>query len=121
MINKDSFIQIMDGLRDYNDKLDIMYNELEINMDNNVFSKFFDKIMDALVKDVEPNFDDEVQDLPWCYYYAFECNWGRNEKAKEGAPTFGAERAPLTSAAELYDYLVLDNSMDNYLKMNICE
>jgi hypothetical protein len=116
MINKESFVKIMDALRDYSDVLDIMYDKCGINMDNNAFTKVLDHTLDALVEDVEPNFDDEVQSMPWCYHYAFECNWGRNEKAVEGAPTFGSERAPLTSAAELYEYLMLDNAMDDYLK-----
>ena len=96
MICKDSFVKIMDELRDYNDKLDVMYRELGINMDNNTFTKILDCTLDALVEDVEPNFDDGAQEMPWCYYYAFECNWGRNKKAKERS---------LTSAAELYDLL----------------
>lgn len=116
MINKDSFIQIMDTLRDYSDALDIMYDGLGINMDNNELTKVLDQTIDALADDVEADFDDNAQDMPWCYYYAFECDWGRNEKAKEGVQTFGDERAPLTSAAELYDFLMLDNGMADYIK-----
>jgi hypothetical protein len=116
MISKESFVKIMDSLRDYSDVLDIMYDKCGINMDDNAFTKMLDNTIDALVEDVEPNFDCRVQDAPWCYYYAFDCDWGRNEKAVEGAPTFGAERAPLTSASELYDYLMLDNGMCEYLE-----
>ena len=97
MINKDSFIDIMDALRDYDDTLDVMYSGLGINMDSNAFTKILDKTLDAIVEDLEPDFDDKVQEQPLCYFYAFECDWGRNEKAKEKS---------LTSAAELYDLLV---------------
>ena len=105
----------MDTLRDYDDKLYILYNELGLNMDDNAFTQMLEKTIDALVDDVEPNFDDKKQDTPWCYYYAFDCNWGRNEKAKEGVQTFGNERAPLTSAEELYNFIMLDNGMDEYI------
>lgn len=114
MINKESFVEIMDSLRDYSDALDIMYDKLGLNMDDNVFTKHLDNVMNALCEDVEDEIDDEFS--PLLYYYAFECDWGRNEKAAYGVPMFGEDRAPITSAEELYSYLMFKNAMDDYAK-----
>ena len=114
MINKESFVKIMDSLRDYSDALDIMYDKLGLNMDDNVFTKHLDNVMNALCEDVEDEIDDEFG--PLLYYYAFECDWGRNEKAAHGMPAFGEDRVPITSAERLYEYLLFQNAMDNYTR-----
>ena len=103
MINKESFIVIMDSLRDYWDKIEVLVDELEVSLDNNVFVKTFDRIMEALGDDLEDEIDEELG--PTLYYYAFECDFGRNEEAKDGLPVSENLFMPLTSAAELYDYL----------------
>ena len=119
MINKESFVKIVDGLCDYWDRICIIYDALGITSDRNCLTDIFDITMSALCEDVELNIDDDIG--PLLYYYAFECDWGRNAKAIEGRPTFGVEQAPLTSAGELYDYLMLDNSMYEYLHNNVIE
>lgn len=112
MINKESFVEIMNSLRDYSDALDIMCDKLGLNMDDNVFTKHLDNVMNALCEDVEDEIDDEFG--PLLFYYAFECDWGRNEKAAYGVSTFGEERSPITSAEELYGYLMFKNAMEQY-------
>lgn len=112
MIKKNSFVKIIDALRDYWDGVNEVYDTLRIQTDNGLLVDSFDAIMDAICEDVEDNIDDEIG--PLVYYYAFACDWGRNEKAEEGLPTFGEERVPLTSAEELYDYIMLNNAMYNY-------
>ena len=111
MISKDSFVKIMDALRDYDDALCVMYNNLGLNMDDNVFTRVLDSTLNALVEDVEPNFDETVDGVPRCYYYAFNCNWGRKEQKKNG----------LTSAEELYDKLVAENELYEHVYGRVCE
>lgn len=117
MINKDSFVKIVDGLRDYWDRICIIHDALGMTVDQSYLTDIFHITMEALCEDVELNIDEDVG--PMLYYYACECDWGRNEKAIEGMPTFGTKRAPLTSAEELYDYLMLDNGMYEYLHNNV--
>ena len=81
MISKDSFIKIMDGLRDYWDELGKDMDRLGVVYENNHLTKVFDNTLDALCDDLEADFDDDAID-PWCYYFAFELDWGRREMAK---------------------------------------
>lgn len=111
MISKNSFVKIMDALRDYDDALNVMYHNLELNMDDNVFTRVLDKTLKALVEDVEPYFDKRIEDMPLCYYYAFECNWGRKEPKEDG----------FTSAAELYDSLVAEKELYEHVYGKVCE
>lgn len=103
MISKNSFIKIMDALRDYWDALDLIGEKLNINMDDNFMTRIFDDVIDALIDDVE--IDVDYDNMPMIMHYAFECDFGRNEVAKMG---------DLTSAAKLYDYIMLDNQMENH-------
>jgi hypothetical protein len=119
MINKDSFVKIVDGLRDYWDAVGVFQDSLNVYMEHNFMTDIFDTVISALYEDVELNVDDNIG--PILYYYACECDWGRNEKAKEGLPSFGAERASLTSAEELYDYLMLNNGIYEYVASNVIE
>lgn len=103
MICKESFIKIMDSLRDYWDGLDNLMNTLNINMDQNFLTDISDKIMDALVEDLEAR--NEYEDYePWIYYYAFELNWGQDDNA-EDCVKIGEESFSLQNAGQLYDLL----------------
>lgn len=117
MISKDTFIKIVDALRDYWDAFGAFQDTLNVYMEHNFMTDIFDTVMKALCDEVELDVDEDIG--PMLYYYACECDWGRNEKAKEGRPTFGVEKMPLTSAAELYDYIMLDNDMYKYLCSNV--
>ena len=103
MINKDSFVKIMESLRNYNDAIDILYDGLGINMDDNELTRVLDNTLDALVEDVEPDFDSKTQNMPWCYKFAFEHDWGRSNGI--GAVEVGGKSMDITTAAELYDFL----------------
>ena len=104
MINKDSFIKIMDTVRDYDDALGIMRDGLGLNMDDNEFTRVLDHTLDALVEDVESEFDMKKQEMPWCYKFAFECDWGRSDSI--GVTEINGKSVDITTAAELYDLLV---------------
>ena len=111
MINKNSFVKIMDALRDYDDALCVMYNNLGLNMDDNVFTRVLDQTLSALVEDVEPNFDARIDGTPLCHYYAFDCNWGRKEPKEDG----------FTSAEELYDNLVAEKELYEHVYGKVCK
>ena len=110
MINKDSFVKIVDAMRAYDDALNVMYNSLGFNMDDNVFTRVLDQTLSALSEDVEPNFDVTVNGVPWCHFYAFECNWGRQGPKEDG----------FTSAAELYDTLVAEKELYESVHREVC-
>lgn len=117
MISKNTFIKIVDALRDYWDAFGAFQDTLNVYMERNFMTDIFDNIMGALCEEVELDIDKELGSM--LYYYACECDWGRNEKAKEGMPAMGVERIPLTSAAELYDYIMLDNELSKHLCDNV--
>ena len=102
MINKESFVQIMDALRDYTDALTIIQEDLGIQMDNNVFIHVLDKTLDALCDDMEPFFVGERED-PLIYRFAFDLDWGRNNS---GIPDVTPREYLPHDAGELYDMLV---------------
>lgn len=106
MINKQSFVDIMNTLRDYDDKLRVLYNEFGIGPDNNIFTDVLDNIMEAITDDVEMGFEYGQFETPWCYYFAYELNWGRADNAAT-ATAIDGETVPLTSAEELYDLLLM--------------
>jgi hypothetical protein len=105
MISKDSFIKIMDGLRDYWDELGKDMDRLGVVYENNHLTKVFDNTLDALCDDLEADFEvDETG--PLCYYFAFELDWGRREMAKNCVEIDGVKYA-LETAGQLYDLLEL--------------
>ena len=105
MISRDSFIKIMDGLRDYWDELGKDMDRLGVVFENNHLTKILDNTLDALCEDVEADFaDDEIG--PWCYYFAFELDWGRRDMAKNCVKIDGIKYA-LETAGQLYDLLEL--------------
>ena len=116
MITKDTFIKMVDTLRDYWDAFGAFQDTLNVYMEHNFMTDIFDSMMRALSDEVELDVDEDIG--PMLYYFACECDWGRNEKAVEGRPAFGVENMPLTSAAELYDYIMLNNDMYKHVHNN---
>ena len=98
MINKESFCDIMEALDKYWHDLHKIENVLSVIFEQNALTAVFDSIVDALEEDLEPNLDFED---PMLYMWLFDYDAGRNEKAREGIDGW-----PLTTAAELYDYLI---------------
>lgn len=99
MINKDSFCDIMTALDKYWRDLDALEEVLNVVFEGNVLTDIFDAVVDALCEDLEP--DREFGETPLIWDWLFEMDAGRNELAKEGR-----DGHPLTSAEELYDYLI---------------
>lgn len=105
MIAKDPFIKIMNGLRDYWDELGKDMDRLGVVYENNHLTKVFDNTLDALCDDLKDDFDDDEIDH-WCYYFAFELDWGRREMAKNCVKIDDVEYE-LRTAGQLYDLLEL--------------
>jgi hypothetical protein len=99
MINKESFVNIMEAIDRYWNDLRKFENMLNVVFEQNMLTAVVDSIIDALEEDLEPNL--EFHEEPMLYEWLFEYDAGRKEKAKEGIDGW-----PLTTAAELYDYLV---------------
>lgn len=106
MISKNSFVKIMDSLRDYWDELSKDMDRLGVVFENNHLTKVFDNIMDALCDDLEPGWRDEMHEEPWIYYFAFELDWGRSEKAKDRVRIDNTVY-PMYNAEQLYDCIVM--------------
>lgn len=99
MINKESFCSIMTVLDKYYNDLHKIEDVLNVIFENNALTAIFDGIVDALEEDLEP--DLPFNEEPMLYDWLFNYDAGRKEKAKEGIDGW-----PLTTSAELYDYLV---------------
>lgn len=106
MISKNSFVKIMDGLRNYWDELGEDMDRLGVVYENNHLVKVFDNTIDALCEDLEDGFEVDPDAGPWCYYYAFELDWGRREMAKDCIEIDGIKHA-LVTAGQLYDLIML--------------
>lgn len=112
MINKHSFVKIIDGLRDYCDTLDKMQVLLDVCMEENFLTNIIDTVMVALTEDLD--YEDDSDIYPLISHYAFDCNFGRNDEAKKGVLMYGHQK-PFESADDLYDCLMFKNYMlDEY-------
>ena len=112
MISKDSFVKIMNSLRGYWDELDKDMDRLNVVFDDNYLTRVFNHTMDALCDDLESDLDIDDDIGPWCYYFAFELDWGRAEKA--GNYVFVDDEGYLLKTAEqLYDLLMVLNGKEN--------
>ena len=111
MISKDSFVKIMDSLRDYWDELGKDMDRLGVVFESNHLTRVFDNIMDALCDDLEADLERDEYDTPWCYYFAFELDWGRAERAKNSVRIDDVVY-PLCNAAQLYDLLTVLNERE---------
>ena len=106
VLNKKSFCDIMDALKCYWSNLNALEGILNVTFEGNMLTDIFNKVIDALEEDLEPEFYDPERDFggdaePIIMKWLFEFAAGHNEKAKEGV-----DGHPLTSAEELYDYLI---------------
>ena len=107
MMNKKSFVTIIDGVRDYWDSMLKLESALNIQIDENFMTKIIDNILSAVSEDMENNDDTHES---WVSYYAFELDFGRAENA-ETAVTVDDKVYPLTTAIEWYAFLKLMNNM----------
>lgn len=116
MISKNSFVKIMDGLRDYLDELGKDMDRLGVVFENNHLTKVFDNTLDAICEDLKDGLEINP-DMSWCYYFVFDLDWGREEMAKDCVDIDGVKYT-LETSEQLYDLLMLlhergkDNEMD---------
>lgn len=108
VINKQSFCDIMHALDKYWDNLRDLEGILDVVFEDNMLTHVFDRVVDALVEDLEPERD--FFEVPMINQWLFDFDCGRNERAKEGIDGY-----PLTSAEELYDYLMHKKSLKETL------
>ena len=102
MISRDSFIKIMDGLRDYWDDVNQLYGIFNMHTEDNFLTYISDVIMDAISQDVEADLD---SDEPWIFYFAFELDWGRADNAATAVQVDGVTK-PLLTSGDLYDLIM---------------
>lgn len=95
VITKKSFCDIMEALDGYWNNLRALESILNVYFDNGMLVDIFDKVIEALEEELEPD-DEELLISRWL----IEFDAGRAEKATEGI-----DGHPLTTAEELYDYL----------------
>lgn len=99
MINKESFCDIMKALDNYWNNMRSLEDVMNVVFEDNMFTNIFDSVMNALSEDLEPEVDDNIGSI--LYYWMFELDTGRSKRAKDGI-----DGHPLTTAEELYDYLM---------------
>ena len=107
MMNKKSFVTIIDGISDYWDSMLKLESALNIQIDENFMTKIIDNVLNAVSEDMEENNDTHES---WVSYYAFELDFGRAEYADKAVTVDGIVY-PLTTAKELYDFLKIMNNM----------
>lgn len=105
VINKQSFCNIMKALEGYCGAVDDLEDVLNVQFDNNFLAEIIDGIVDALEEDLEPEFYDPYADVgnkePLIMRWLIMLDAGRSSEAMEGI-----DGHPLSTAEELYDYLV---------------
>ena len=121
MISKDSFVAIMEGIKDYDSMLHDLSDKGFIHAESTLWN-VIDKVIDALAKDleVEPT-DDSAFAKSWeplIYTYCFSRNYGQNYDSCDYL--FMIDEVPYkpTTFEELYDsilelyYLTKGESID---------
>lgn len=98
VITKKSFCDIMDALDNYWNNLQALESVLNVYFEDGMLMDIFNKIIDTLEEEMEP--DLELGDDLLIYRWLIEFEAGRAKEALEGV-----DGHPLTTAEELYDYL----------------
>lgn len=111
MMNKKSFVTIIDGIRDYWDSMLKLESALNIQIDENFMTKIIDNVLNAVSDDMEENIDKDDEIGTWVSYYAFELDFGRVDYAADSVKIDSVAH-PLTNAEELYDLLIALNKID---------
>lgn len=106
MITKKSFCSIMEALKNYWDGISSLEKVLNTYFEENMLTEIFDSVIDVLEEELEPEFYDPDIDFnidrdPLIMRWMFELDCGKHENA-----AVGIDGHPLTTAEELYDYLV---------------
>lgn len=107
MIQKMTFVKIMDGLRDYWDKVRELEDNLGVIFEYNYLMTILDNTLDAICDEIEDSIEFPTEEgAPWCLYFAYDLDWGRADKALEGAKVNDVTY-PLKTAGQLYDFLMM--------------
>lgn len=114
MITKKSFCDIMSALDSYWKNLRALEDVLNVYFERGMMMDIIDHVVDALEEEMEPEFYDPNADFgghndPLIMRWLIEFDAGRSDSASEGI-----DGHPLTSAEELYDYLVLKRDENKY-------
>ena len=110
MMNKKSFVTIIDSVRDYWDSMLKLESALNIQIDENFMTKIIDNVLNAVSDDMEENIEKDDKTGTWVSYYAFELDFGRIDYAVD-AVNVDSVVYPLTNSEELYDFLKIMNNM----------
>lgn len=110
MMNKKSFVTIIDSVRDYWDSMLKLESALNIQIDENFMTKIIDNVLNAVSDDMEENIEKDDKTGTWVSYYAFELDFGRVDYAVD-AVNVDSVVYPLTNSEELYDFLKIMNNM----------
>ena len=102
MINKNSFVKIMNAMRDYDDGVSALEKSLNVMFEDNWVVSIFDGVLEALFEDVEGDSCPKGVE-PIIYEFAFFSDWGRKDNCL--VEIDGEKRCP-KNAEELYDLLV---------------
>lgn len=106
MITKKSFCDIMAALDSYWNNLMALEDILNVYFESGMMMDIIDHVIEALEEEMEPEFYDQDADFggynePLIMRWLIEFDAGRADNASEGI-----DGHPLTSAEELYDYLM---------------
>ena len=107
MISKDSFVKIMNSLRDYNDELCKDMKRLRVVFDN-YLTTVICNVLNAISEDLESNLDTDKYTDTWCNYYAFELDFGCDKMAIDCVDIRDTTYS-LQNAEQLYDLITLLN------------
>lgn len=110
MINKDSFVKIINGVRDYWTNLHKFENMLDVYFEENWMTDIVDSTLDALFEDMEIYTCPE-NEVGLIYEFAFDSNFGQNVDLHV---EINGNQHFIKNAEDLYDVLVkLKEEKDN--------
>ena len=105
MISKKCFCDILKASQEYNEKLDKLFDILNIQPENFLLS-YLDSIFEALSNEVEIISEEDKKWLePMIFSYAFSYNWGKSYKDSFLVKIDNVEYKPSTFE-DLYDLLI---------------
>ena len=107
MISKDSFVKIMNSLREYDTELCKDMKRLGVVFDNHL-TAVINNVLNAISEDLESNLSTDKYTDTWCNYYAFELDFGRDKMAID-CVDIGDKTYSLQTAEQLYDLIMLLN------------
>lgn len=101
MMRKENFVKILNAARDYWDKVGVLSDVLDVDMEDNFLITFVSDVIDAVGADMESDCPSEwewlVNDFAWAF------NFGRDG---DFLVVVNDEEKVITTAGELYDALV---------------